>query len=59
MKKLVEKLEQRDKLKTPDEKEKDIVCADLDAIFTAHGLDKEKDNKQLYTELLEWKRHKY
>ena len=48
LKKLVEKLEQRDKLASNKAKQHDAVCDDLDAIFQAHGLKKDSDQKLLY-----------
>ena len=59
LKKLVSKLEQRDKLKSPKHQEHDAVCDDLDAIFKSHGLHKDTEHKLLYTELIEWKRHQH
>ena len=59
LKGLLEKIEAREKLNTPSQKEHSAYCDDLDAIFTEHGLKKNNEHALLYQELIEWKKHKH
>ena len=56
MKALLEKMEAKAELPANDEHNA-VVCEDLDAIFSEHGLNKDGKDKNLYSELLGWKHH--
>ena len=59
LKTLLEKIEAREKLNTPTQKQHSAYCADLDAIFKEHGLNKASEHALLYQELIEWKKHQH
>ena len=56
---LVKKMEKREALANEKKELHDSICDDLDDIFADHKLDKAETHQLLYTELIEWKRHKH
>ena len=59
LKKLVQKMEERDEMPSEATQEHSATCDDLEQIFGRHGLAKDGKDSLLWQELMEWRRTKY